>query len=201
MPGAASIPSDWWKEACQAVNHPLACVGVDSTFMWVNESWCRLTGYAPAELYQLTWQSITELGDIGGDLAAVKEVMEGTRDSYYLEKKYIRKDGTRLPVAIVVHRFPVSSAEPIICFIAEAMDRTRDNAIQKLETELEILKQSVMQIQEKVTRLSTLDFMFDTLIPYVKTNWKTISFFLTGLTSLVVFLYWLIENIMHVSGK
>lgn len=76
------VPDGWWKSACEKVNVPLACVCKENRFVWINDEWCKLLGYAPNELLDKTWMEITRNEDVGGDLDAVNEVIEGKREEY-----------------------------------------------------------------------------------------------------------------------
>lgn len=97
---------------------PLACVGLDDRFIWVNEAWSRLVGYSSAELKQKRWQDITKVEDVGGDQGSVKDIDAGTIEEYYLEKTYIRKNGAEIPIGLYVHRYPFQG--DVECYIVAA---------------------------------------------------------------------------------
>ena len=59
----------------------------------VNEHLCRMLGYTKEELIHLTWADLTHPDDLDADIALFKQVLAGARDSYELDKRYIRKDG------------------------------------------------------------------------------------------------------------
>jgi PAS domain S-box-containing protein len=75
----------------------------DGSFGIVNPALCDLLGYAEEELHQLTWSGITppEFADL--ERAVLEELLTTGIPQRY-EKEYLRKDGSRVPVEIFVHR-------------------------------------------------------------------------------------------------
>ena len=53
----------------------------------------RMLGYTAAELAAMTFKEITHPDDIDHNLGLFRDLMDGKRDSYQLEKRYFRKDG------------------------------------------------------------------------------------------------------------
>lgn len=114
------IPADFFRELAEDAVHPMAAVGISNKFVWVNSAFEGLVGYAAAELEQKTWMDITFQDDVGGDLASVKLVLEGKVQSYRMEKDYVHKRGFRVPVELIVRRFPRQTLEPLMLFRVEA---------------------------------------------------------------------------------
>jgi PAS domain S-box-containing protein len=54
----------------------------------------RLLGYSAEELCALHFADLTHPEDVAADLALARELFAGTRDTYQIEKRYVRKDGT-----------------------------------------------------------------------------------------------------------
>jgi diguanylate cyclase (GGDEF)-like protein/PAS domain S-box-containing protein len=83
----------------------IALVGLNGDWMRVNRALCDLLGYSEAELLASNFQDITHPDDLEADLALVREVLQGRRASYQMNKRYIRADGrmiwAQLSVAIV----------------------------------------------------------------------------------------------------
>ena len=76
-----------------------AAVGIcqstlDGQFLRLNQKFCDLLGYTHEEMLNRTWMDITYPKDLKADLEAVCRLREGEIDSYTLEKRYIRKDGS-----------------------------------------------------------------------------------------------------------
>ncbi len=78
-----------------------ASVGVavstaDGRLLEVNEKLATMLGYAPAEMVGMTVRDITHADDADEGLQHFRELIEGTRTSYSVEKRYVRKDGSAL---------------------------------------------------------------------------------------------------------
>jgi PAS domain S-box-containing protein len=141
------VPADWWREACEVVNHPMACVADDNRFVWVNSSFERLCGYSSAELLNMTWMEITLQSDVGGDLASVQSVINGDDTSYTLSKRYKHKLGKKVPVQLTVWRFPLNSERLLACFIVEAIPKAATTLeVRKLREEMEAELCSLRQL-------------------------------------------------------
>lgn len=139
----SDIPEQWWRDACEVISHPLACVAPDHTYVWANSSYCRLIGYSVAELRELKWMDITVSDDVAGDLASVKEVVEGKIDSYSLSKRYRHRRGHEIACEITAWRFP-RVAGNLVCFIVQAVPDmlTKD--------ELRVCHQECMQVIDEL---------------------------------------------------
>lgn len=83
----------------------MAHVSPQGNFIRVNQRFGQIVGYTPDQLLQLTFQDITHPDDLEADLAHVRQLLNGDKHHYSLEKRYKRKDGTfvwiNLTVAIV----------------------------------------------------------------------------------------------------
>lgn len=85
----------------------LAAVGVahvspEGRWLRVNRKLCEIVGYSEAELLRLTFQDITHPDDLATDLAQTEKVRSGKLDTYSLEKRYIRKDGSLVWITLTV---------------------------------------------------------------------------------------------------
>lgn len=114
------IPDQFFREAWEDANHEMACVCADNKFVRVNHAFERMLGYSQAELIGRSWMEFTEQEDVGGDLASVQSVIDGTVQSYQMEKDYIHKRGHKIPVILNVRRFPRSSLDPLVFFRVES---------------------------------------------------------------------------------
>ncbi|GLR26938.1 PAS domain S-box protein [Limnobacter litoralis] len=71
----------------------MAMVGLDGRFIQVNKALGEIIGYSFDELLKLDFESITHPQDLIRDNHLLAELMEGTRQNYQMEKRYIHKDG------------------------------------------------------------------------------------------------------------
>jgi PAS domain S-box-containing protein len=75
-------------------NGPLgmALVNPDSSFIMLNNTFCRMLGYQEDELKRLTFKDITHPDYIEADKENLKKLVQGELSIYKTEKLYIRKD-------------------------------------------------------------------------------------------------------------
>ena len=85
----------------------LARVGPDGKWLEVNQRLCDIVGYPREELLKLSFQDITHVQDLDNDLVYVRRMLDGTIETYTLEKRYVRKSGqlvwVNLTVALTRH--------------------------------------------------------------------------------------------------
>src|SRR5262249_8517161 len=72
----------------------IAVVGLDGRIQEVNKKFCDILGYSLEELRERTVLGITHPDDRDITQTQVQRLLEGSAESYTLEKRYIRKDGT-----------------------------------------------------------------------------------------------------------
>ncbi|MEO5343759.1 MAG: PAS domain S-box protein, partial [Gammaproteobacteria bacterium SHHR-1] len=80
----------------------LAHVDPDGNWLRVNRKLCAILGYSEKELLGKTFHEITHPDDLDADLDQIQRMLTGTIDSYSMEKRYIRKDGSRVWVNLTV---------------------------------------------------------------------------------------------------
>jgi diguanylate cyclase (GGDEF)-like protein/PAS domain S-box-containing protein len=80
----------------------MALVGLDGSWMEVNDALCRLAGYTHEELLGKTFVDITHPDDVDADVALREDLVLGRRDSYEMEKRYVRKDGSEIWILLTV---------------------------------------------------------------------------------------------------
>ncbi|GGY59272.1 hypothetical protein GCM10011297_34820 [Bacterioplanes sanyensis] len=71
----------------------IAVVSLGGHFMQVNDSLCATLGYARETLMTLCFQDITHPDDLRQDVDELRALLEGEKDTYAIEKRYIRADG------------------------------------------------------------------------------------------------------------
>jgi len=93
----------------------------------VNDAICRQFGYTLEEMTRLTWAELTHAEDLAADVAQFNRVVAGEIDSYNMDKRFIRKDGSILHAAISVAcmRKDDGSIDYFIAMIQDISDRLR----------------------------------------------------------------------------
>ena len=70
----------------------VAHVSTDGRWLNVNNKLCGILGYSREELTSTNFQAITYSDDLAVDLQHVREMLDGTIETYSMDKRYIRKD-------------------------------------------------------------------------------------------------------------
>jgi PAS domain S-box-containing protein len=71
----------------------IAHVGIDGSWLLVNQRLCEIVGYSRDALARKTFQEITHPDDLSADLEQFDLLLRGKIASYSMEKRYIHKDG------------------------------------------------------------------------------------------------------------
>jgi diguanylate cyclase (GGDEF)-like protein/PAS domain S-box-containing protein len=82
-----------WQLAFEHSPVGTAIVDQDGQLAQLNDALIDLLGYSRDELHQRTFADITHPDDIDLDLQLFAELLEGVRDSYEIEKRYLHKEG------------------------------------------------------------------------------------------------------------
>jgi diguanylate cyclase (GGDEF)-like protein/PAS domain S-box-containing protein len=91
-----------FEAAFNAAPHGVAIVGLDGSFLHVNQKLTEIVGYPVDELLDITFQEITHPDDLDRDLAQVDALLAGEVDTYEMEKRYFTKGGRLIWVLLAV---------------------------------------------------------------------------------------------------
>jgi diguanylate cyclase (GGDEF)-like protein/PAS domain S-box-containing protein len=91
-----------FEAAFHASPHGVAIIGLDGTFLHVNQKLTEILGYSVAQLGHMTFQQLTHPDDLDADLAQVDALLAGEIDTYEMEKRYYTKDGHLIWVLLAV---------------------------------------------------------------------------------------------------
>ncbi|WP_051938227.1 PAS domain S-box protein [Ferriphaselus sp. R-1] len=80
----------------------IALVAPDGHWLRINRKLCDIVGYTQQELLAMTFQDITHPDDLDADLGFMRRVLAREIDTYSMEKRYIRKDGSTIWVNLTV---------------------------------------------------------------------------------------------------
>ncbi|MGZ3675971.1 MAG: PAS domain S-box protein, partial [Ktedonobacterales bacterium] len=72
----------------------MAHVAIDGRILRVNDRLCALLGRSRDELLACTMQELTHPADVGANLSYMRQVLAGERETYAMEKRYLRPDGS-----------------------------------------------------------------------------------------------------------
>lgn len=130
----------------------IAHVGLDGTWLKVNQSLCDLLGYSREEMHSLTFQDITHPDDLAADMGHVRNILTGAVSSYSMEKRYIRKSGWVVWANLTVSLHRDASGRPLH-FIAIVEDIEARKAS---ELALQDIRQNLEHVIEQRTSALTL---------------------------------------------
>ncbi|MFH0787084.1 MAG: PAS domain S-box protein [Pseudomonadota bacterium] len=108
-------------------SQPLAVGYPDGRLGMANPAFCNLVGYSLEELKAIDWATdLTPPEWLDGEQARLKELHQTGRPVRY-EKEYIRKDGTRVPIELLVHLARDEKGQPeyYYAFVTDISERKR----------------------------------------------------------------------------
>jgi PAS domain S-box-containing protein len=71
----------------------IAVAALNGRYLQANVAYCRMLGYTEDELQHLTFASLTHPDDLALNQQFRDELLDGKRESFLLEKRYLKKDG------------------------------------------------------------------------------------------------------------
>ncbi len=78
----------------------ISLVSPTGQFIKVNACYCNLLGYTEAELLALNFADITDPADLEADREGFRKLLSGEIRSFQMQKRYISKQGTLIPVLL-----------------------------------------------------------------------------------------------------
>src|SRR6185503_14072691 len=137
-----------FRRTFQLADSGLAHVSLDGRFLRVNPRVCEIFGYSEEELRTLTAKDISHPDD--RDLADVPRarVLAGEIESARLEKRYFRKDGRLIWVAIAIAMERDAEGRPLYAISVLDDVTERKNAEAALGAAHEELKRSNSELEQ-----------------------------------------------------
>lgn len=98
----------------------------DGAFVEANPAMERLVGYSAAELCQMTIADLSHPDDVSVSLDNLRQLLSGLQDSYQMEKRYIRKDGSFVWIQLTVSRLYLKeSQDPLAVGVVQDISRRK----------------------------------------------------------------------------
>ena len=119
----------------------MALVAPDGSWLRVNRSVCKMTGYTEEELLKMRFQEITHPDDLHLDLENVEKMLCGEVVTYQMEKRYFHKSGSIVWGLLSVSLVCEEAGKPLF-FISQIQDITarKQNEEKLAEADAEIKK-------------------------------------------------------------
>ncbi len=89
----SSLNDDWIAGIFHAAVTGIAVSTPRGRFLHANRAYCRMVGYTEAELQGMDFPTLTHPDDLPHNLVLRDELLAGLRDSFILEKRYLKKNG------------------------------------------------------------------------------------------------------------
>ena len=107
----------------------IAHVSMDGRWLSVNDKLCEIVGYPRDELVKRGFQEITHPEDLEEELSLIDGLLAGEAQSYSLEKRYVRKDGSEVWVILNVSLLRAAGGQPghLICLVEDITEQRRAN--------------------------------------------------------------------------
>jgi diguanylate cyclase (GGDEF)-like protein/PAS domain S-box-containing protein len=105
----------------------IAHVSPEGRFLRVNEKFCQIAGRGAGWLYGCSFQDITHPEDLDADVEQLTALLAGEMDSYQMEKRYLRPDGTSIWINLTVSLVAHEDGRPdFLVAVAEDISRRKD---------------------------------------------------------------------------
>ncbi|MCE9607494.1 MAG: PAS domain S-box protein [Planctomycetia bacterium] len=140
----------------------MALVGLDGRWLQVNHALSEILGYSSEEFLSSSFQNVTHPDDLEPDLVQVRRVLDGTIQSYQMEKRYRHKAGHYVWALLSV-RLVRDRDEKALYFVSQIQDisQRRNDALALVESErfvrstLDALRTHVAILDERGIILAT----------------------------------------------
>jgi two-component system cell cycle sensor histidine kinase/response regulator CckA len=136
-----------FREAFAHAAIGMTLTSLDGHYLRVNDALCRMMGYTEAELLSTTFQAITHPDDLETDLEYVRRLVAGKITHYHLEKRYVRRDGSPLPVLLSVALVREPDGTPAH-FVSQVQDLTSQR---RLESERLAAERRVAELERQAS--------------------------------------------------
>ncbi len=118
----------------------IAVANLDGRLQEANVEFCSILGYTLEEVRQHTFLDLTHPDDVKRTRERVKKLLAGEIDSYALEKRYVRKDGSAVwsSTTVTLLRTESGEASQYIGIIQDITDRKQtENLLSRLAAVVE----------------------------------------------------------------
>lgn len=128
----------------------IACIDMSGRPVHTNEALRRMLGYSREELHAMRFTQVAHPEDADSDRPLFDELVQGKRDHYRIQKRYIRKDGPVVWGALSVSLVREESGEPdfAVVMVEDITDRKRaeEALLETYETLHAVVKASPIAI-------------------------------------------------------
>jgi PAS domain S-box-containing protein len=142
----------------------IAHVSPEGRFLRVNQHFCDIVGYKREEMLAHTFQEITHQDDLDVDLEYVRRLESREIQTYSMEKRYFKKNGSIVWVNLTVSLVRETSGEPKY-FITAVKDISKQKEAEAaLQKALDELKKKAVELEMKTKSLQELNTAMEVLL-------------------------------------
>ncbi|MBR9914720.1 MAG: PAS domain S-box protein [Algicola sp.] len=145
-----TVKSKLFENIFNHANGGIAIVGLDGSWVEVNDSLTQLLGFSKEELYSMSFQDITHKDDLDNDIQHVHDLLDGRVTRFQDEKRYFHKDGHVIWTLISVSLMFDKNGDPLY-FISQIVDISEQK---EAERQLELLMQVAEQQNDQLTNFA-----------------------------------------------
>lgn len=136
-----------------------AISSVEKGWVEVNDQTCQILGYPREELIKKSWAELTHPDDLAADLALFNKMLAGEIDSYSIEKRFIRADGTVVPTILSGGRSRAAKTDQEL-FYVQILDITdlkeREHELIQARNSAESAKIALQLANEELKRMTAI---------------------------------------------
>ena len=144
-----------------------ALVGLDGSFLSINQAFCEIVGYPQAVMLKLDFQTITHPDDLNADLELLQQLTQGDIPGYRMEKRYLRADGSVVWVELTVSMIRDEQGEPKL-YVAQVQDQTEQRSAKQALKDSEARYRLLAENATDVIACFGTDAVFTYLSPSVE---------------------------------
>ncbi|WP_366186651.1 PAS domain S-box protein [Flavobacterium ovatum] len=130
----------------------MALLDEKGRWLKVNKKLCQILGYSDKEFIDLTFQDITHPEDKASDLFLLRELIQGKRDNYTLEKRYFHKNGQIVYIILAVSMVKNDEGK-LLYFVSQIIDIT---ALKQTELQLANILSNTQAILDANTQVAII---------------------------------------------
>lgn len=123
----------------------MAHVTPDGRWLRINDKFCEISGYDREELLGMTFLELTPPEDRQASMDRVRRMLTGGHGPYSIERRYVRKDGSRVWVDLSVSLVRKTTGEPDF-FICVAEDITKRKIAELIPDPLSCKEMEVLRL-------------------------------------------------------
>ena len=110
-----------FKEVFENAPSGIALMGLDGKILDVNPTLCTLSGYSHDELIGRSFAESSHPDDLEPGLERLQQLRQGKLDSYFVERRFIRRDGETIWTSSSISLVRDHEGEPLY-FVAQLQD-------------------------------------------------------------------------------